>query len=933
MEQGEALSLLWNLFTECRQGQERVAVLTAAAGAGKTELANAFAEKAIAAGARYCGAVASRAERSLPLGVIDQMFLSADMPAAARDQAARLLADGAIAAQADALEPPGPSRVPPHLVRGLSALLLGLADAADRPLLIAVDDAQHADPASLHCLSSIIGRLRRARVMVLISARSGPQPFHPAFVADLPPQPHCRQLRLGLLSVPGVKAMLADALGGHAAEQLAAECHRISGGNRAVVRGLIGDYRRTLEGRAVTPLFVGAEASEALLSILHRCDFSMLSLARGLAVLDDDGAAAPSVAGRLVGLDSQAAARAMTALQQTGCLGPEGFFRHPTLRAAVLDGLAPGAQTVLHARAAEILHVDGAPVAVVARHLLAVDGATGAEGAWVVPVLNDAAERALDEGGVSQALSYLRLAHRVSATAGARVSGPQRAVTRAMLARAEWRVDPALAMRHSDDLIAAIRSGELTAHHALTCVSRLMWFGRADEAAEALRQIGAADRALDQAGQAELMVLREWLRWLFPAAGRDLPAAPPGEPASAPVTVSPMGQAAQLAAGLTRGAGEPPAAGHLLQADHLDERTFVLHVSQLAALLHRGRIGAADPLCDSLQQEAAAQGAITWHAVFTALRAVIAFRLGNLAAAEDHARCALAMVPARSWGVGVGLPLSILVQVATVTGRYQEALGHLCVPVPDALFETPLGLHYLQARGRFHFAREDFPAAQRDFQSIADLTAQWRVDPAALVPWRTDLALTLLRLGRGQPARELVAEQLKRLDPGQARERGITLKVLAACDDLPKRAVLLRQAVKELQGSGDRLELAYALADLSQAYHALGNLGQARAVRRRAHQTARQCGSAVLGHPLLTEAAAAADAPGEPGGDVAEPVRLDLYTGLSKAERRVAALAGEGYSNRQIASKLYITVSTVEQHLTRVYSKLKVKHRTDLAPG
>jgi DNA-binding CsgD family transcriptional regulator len=51
---------------------------------------------------------------------------------------------------------------------------------------------------------------------------------------------------------------------------------------------------------------------------------------------------------------------------------------------------------------------------------------------------------------------------------------------------------------------------------------------------------------------------------------------------------------------------------------------------------------------------------------------------------------------------------------------------------------------------------------------------------------------------------------------------------------------------------------------------------------------------------------------------------------LSDAELRVAALAAEGHSNREIANRLFITVSTVEQHLTRVYRKLKVRRRTDL---
>ena len=60
--------------------------------------------------------------------------------------------------------------------------------------------------------------------------------------------------------------------------------------------------------------------------------------------------------------------------------------------------------------------------------------------------------------------------------------------------------------------------------------------------------------------------------------------------------------------------------------------------------------------------------------------------------------------------------------------------------------------------------------------------------------------------------------------------------------------------------------------------------------------------------------------------DAGEPL-----TRLSKAEQRVAELAAQGHTNRQIAGKLYITASTVEQHLTRIYRKLGVTQRSDLA--
>ncbi|MFD0392430.1 helix-turn-helix transcriptional regulator [Streptomyces nogalater] len=51
---------------------------------------------------------------------------------------------------------------------------------------------------------------------------------------------------------------------------------------------------------------------------------------------------------------------------------------------------------------------------------------------------------------------------------------------------------------------------------------------------------------------------------------------------------------------------------------------------------------------------------------------------------------------------------------------------------------------------------------------------------------------------------------------------------------------------------------------------------------------------------------------------------------LSDAECRVAGLAALGYTNREISTRLHVTISTVEQHLTRVYRKLQVASRTEL---
>jgi len=53
--------------------------------------------------------------------------------------------------------------------------------------------------------------------------------------------------------------------------------------------------------------------------------------------------------------------------------------------------------------------------------------------------------------------------------------------------------------------------------------------------------------------------------------------------------------------------------------------------------------------------------------------------------------------------------------------------------------------------------------------------------------------------------------------------------------------------------------------------------------------------------------------------------------GLTAAERRVAALVAEGRTNQEVAAALFLSERTVASHLTRIYAKLGVRSRTELA--
>jgi DNA-binding CsgD family transcriptional regulator len=151
--------------------------------------------------------------------------------------------------------------------------------------------------------------------------------------------------------------------------------------------------------------------------------------------------------------------------------------------------------------------------------------------------------------------------------------------------------------------------------------------------------------------------------------------------------------------------------------------------------------------------------------------------------------------------------------------------------------------------------------------------------------------------------------------------------VLAAAGDVRNRAAMLREAVQLLERCGDRLELARALSDLSQVHRESGELGEARLLLRRAKQELKAC-QAVVPAPRSPQSPAAQSREAAPAAaSAAEAADVAV---LSEAERNVAALAALGHTNREIGRTLYITVSTVEQHLTRVYRKLNVARRTEL---
>lgn len=170
-------------------------------------------------------------------------------------------------------------------------------------------------------------------------------------------------------------------------------------------------------------------------------------------------------------------------------------------------------------------------------------------------------------------------------------------------------------------------------------------------------------------------------------------------------------------------------------------------------------------------------------------------------------------------------------------------------------------------------------------------------------------------------------EQLTRLGEGRSRVRGIALRHLAATSTVRERVPLLQGAVRILTACGDRLELAHAQADLKAAAEEFAQLEPPLGWQEPAASSAEQQDTPELRSLLASHHREDKDVEGTAadGADL-----FPVLTELTDAERRVGALAASGCTNREIAGKLFITVSTVEQHLTKIYRKLKVRSRSGL---
>jgi DNA-binding CsgD family transcriptional regulator len=315
------------------------------------------------------------------------------------------------------------------------------------------------------------------------------------------------------------------------------------------------------------------------------------------------------------------------------------------------------------------------------------------------------------------------------------------------------------------------------------------------------------------------------------------------------------------------------------------------------------------------------QGSLLGLACLTGLQAVAAWRRGALFEVEAFSREILQLVEdSGTWFVDhtYWAYLGAVLTERSELEQAEQAIARTGVGpgIPNLTYE---GMPFV-ARARLRLAQG------RPDEALADLL-ELRSRERALgvrhmrLPWRRDAVEAALALGDSALAAELADEQLelaRRWDIPSARGIALCTQGLATggADGLER----IEEGVALLSGSPARLDHTRALVDLGAALRRAG--ARAREPLQEAIQTAQACGASALAARAHQELLASG----------ARPRRLQFSgtNALTAGERRVATLAAQGQSNRQIAVARYITVRTVENHLASCYRKLGISSRHDL---
>jgi DNA-binding CsgD family transcriptional regulator len=878
-------------------------VLTGGPGVGKTALWEAGVRRARGQGMRVLAARPSEAEAQLSLAALFDLLDGIDVGALDKVPAPQRQALETVLLRA---EPTGDAPEPLAIAAAFLGALRSLT--ASGPLLLAVDDLHWLDGASAAVLAFAARRLRGQRCRFLLARRSGP----PAEVEQALGPGGVNCLEVGPLSLSATYRMLAERLALALPRRTLSRLFNVTHGNPLLAlelgRTLVGRETQTVDlelpvadlaGNPFGPRVAGLprSARRALLAATLSGHLSQVQL----AALADPGSVEDLVAAGLL------------------AVGKSVRPSHPLLAAAVRRRSTARERRALHRDLAELV----ADEALRARHLALAARVPDADLASTVAA---AAAAALRRGAAHDAVDLAEHALRLTPSAAAEQSDR-------LLALAEYLVIVGEGPRAQE--LLAPRIGELPAGAARARAHLLLGEGSAlagheyhleralaeSEREPALRATALATKSILYTA-VRVERIRDAEAWAQEALGLA---------GSAGASVERHARLALAWARILRGhpAGDLDEFGKHFPEEPEWSGLYESSIDRPAGvrLAFRGQVGQARALFRRLQALADERGEGRFRAALQIQLCELELRVGNVT------ECSRLLEQWDEWAAleyTEAMRARCQALLAAVRGLPDEA--ERWAGVAAATMAATSGLADLRwdqleiRRGR-GIAALLAPQPERAADMLGSVWEHARresVDDPGAFPVAPDLVEALLRLGKIAEA-GAVAGRLRDLAKHQAHPWG-----LATADRCDAAIALASRYDEE------------AVARLAAATAALGELGlgfdRARSLLWLG-QAARRARKRAAARGFLEASAGAFDELGSDGWAAlarTELARLGTRRPtpageLTAAEQRVAALAADGLSNKEIARHLFVAVHTVEVHLAHAYTKLGVRSRTQLA--
>ncbi|MEV4373301.1 LuxR C-terminal-related transcriptional regulator [Nonomuraea sp. NPDC049637] len=906
------ISVLDEVITRARDGAGGAVVLRGEAGAGKTALLDAAAARG--GTMRVLRLTGVESESDLAFAALHQLL----WPVAG--------SPGAL----DAL--PEPQRLAVRAALGLAAggagdrfllaagvLSLLVEAAAPDGLVCVVDDFQWVDRASADALLFAARRLATERVAMLLAVRGD------APVKGVPLTVEVRGLaeaaadellasRHGALPVQ-VRRELVTLTGANplALREIAARLTPAQlAGREPLPDPLPGGAR--LFGDQVAALSAAARLAALVAAVEGDLDVALRSTGRLLLAerADRPGPRAarpapPSTeaeAGRTASASTEATSEAevevgraaLGELEEGGLAEVSGAgvrFRHPLIRSAVREAATAAEVRRVHAVLAELTADD--------RRAWHLAGAALGQDEEVAAALVAAAGRARDRGGYGAAATALARAAELTPDPRERAVRLKDAAVAAWLGGRPGQAESLLAEareRAGGDVAVTMEIAQLRGRFELN----------SGNAAEAVRILAAGD-SLDMLADASEAAAYVGDTAMIVELGRRAAAHPEGFLRD---TVAGIG--------LTMG-GDPAGPGllrrALARAGELADPAG--HLWAAAAASQLGETDLAAELSDRAGQVARVSGMAGQLPVVLEFVATAERLAGRLARSQALSEEGLELAREAGYENTVAAHLANLAVVAALRGEEEDcerqARAALAIAVPHRVGLRAGVAAYARAMldlclGRHAAARDRFAAIAAAGPGTGHPAVAWRTTPD-----RVEAAV-----GAGDEAGARTALE--------AYERGSRHAATPESRALLARCRGLAESREDAFDEALRLhtnpfEAARTALLLGERLRRGQRPGEARAHLRMAWETFERAGA----RPWARRAQEELRAAGESGQAPATAV-LDA---LTPQELRIAGLVADGLSSKQIAAQLFLSPRTVEYHLYKIYPKLGIGSRTDLA--